>query len=395
VLKKTNIINTKSFLILFLLLISLISLYNYLSSTSSPQTFAQSTTGKTSMENSQSKDKLSTNTPSPNSDITSNISLILTPAPDIINPTDNEDFQVPEENLKADTGDDKTTGAGTAGNSHSEGKSLITPSSSNKKIKTNNGSNTAETIKPTVITPANSKKTATSGSSGEPATANSYSKGKSLITASSGSGSGSGSSSNQSKTNNGSNTAETTKPTVITPANSKNTSTAAIKDTGKQNIIGTGNSTNTGNKTTSPNTYPNGKPPAGNATNNDTAATTANITSNITASSSGSGSSGNQSKTNNGANTAETTKPTVITPANSKNTSTAAIKDTGKQNIIGTDNKTINDKSLKGNNKSSPQEINANNSISKSSNMTPNKTGQQGSSAFPWLDQISKILGVK
>jgi hypothetical protein len=250
------------------------------------------------MENSQSKDKLSTNTPSPNSDITSNISLILTPAPDIINPTDNEDFQVPEENLKAGTGDDKTAGAGAAGNSHSEGKSLITPSSSNKKIKTNNGSNTAETIKPTVITPANSKKTATSGSSGEPATANSYSKGKSLITASSDSGSGSGSSSNQSKTNNGS-------------------------------------------------------------------------------------------------NTAETIKPTVITPANSKNTSTAAIKDTGKQNIIGTDNKTINDKSLKGNNKSSPQEINANNSISKSSNMTPNKTGQQGSSAFPWLDQISKILGVK
>jgi len=192
------------------------------------------------MENSQSKDKLSTNTPSPNSDITSNISLILTPAPDIINPTDNEDFQVPEENLKAGIGDDKTAGAGAPGNSHSEGKSLITPSSSNK-----------------------------------------------------------------SKTDNGSNTAETIKPTVITPANSKNTSTAAIKDTSKQGIIGTGNST------------------------------------------------------------------------------------------TNTDNKTINDKSLKGNNKSSPQEINANNSVSKSSNMTSNKTGQQGSSAFPWLDQISKILGVK
>jgi hypothetical protein len=90
-------------------------------------------------------------------------------------------------------------------------------------------------------------------------------------------------------------------------------------------------------------------------------------------------------------------KPTVITPANSKNTSTAAIKDTGKQGIIGTDNgnKTINDKSLKGNNKTSPQEINANNSVSKSSNITSNKTDQQGSSAFPWLDQISKLLGVK
>jgi len=192
------------------------------------------------MENSQSKDKLSTtNTPSPNSDITSNISLILTPAPDIINPSDNIDFQVPEENLKAGIGDNKTAGDGAAGNSHSEGKSLITPNS-NKKIKTNNGSGTSEMIK----------------------------------------------------------------PNVITPANPKNNSTAAIKDTGKQGIIGTDNSTITSNKT-------------------------------------------------------------------------------------------INDKSLKGNNKTSPQEINANNSVSKSSNIPSNKTDQQGSSAFPWLDQISKLLGVK
>ena len=299
-LKKTNITNIKGFLPLFLLLITLISLSHYLPFTSSPPTFAQSTTGKTSLENSQSKDKLSTNAPSPGSDITSNISLILTPAPDIINPTDNEDFQVPEENLKAGIGDDKTAAAGAAGNSHSEGKSLITPNSN--QLKANNGSGTTETIKPTVITPANSKKTATSGSSGEPATANSYSKGKSLITAnSSNSSSNSSSSNDQVKANNGSGTTETIKPTVITPANSKNTSTA-IKDTGKQGIIGTG---------------------------------------------------------------------------------------------TGTSNKTISGTSLTGDNKSSPQEINANNSVSKSSNTTSNKTGQQGSSAFPWLDQISKILGVK
>ena len=156
-LKKTNIINVKSFLLLSLIIITLISLSHFLSFTSSPPSFAQSTAGKTSLENNQIKDKLSAKTPSPDSDITSNISLILTPSPDIINPTDNQDFQVPEENLKTGIGNDKTAGAGGAAeNSHLKDNSLITPSNQNK---TNSKSGTSEaTIKPSVITPANSKK---------------------------------------------------------------------------------------------------------------------------------------------------------------------------------------------------------------------------------------------
>ena len=379
-LKKTNIINIKSFLLLSLIIITLISLSHFLSFTSSPPSFGQSTAGKTSLENNQIKDKPSAKTPSPDSDITSNISLILTPSPDIINPTDNQDFQVPEENLKTGVGNDKTAGAGGAAaeNRYLKDNSLITPNNQNK---TNNGSGTSvTTIKPSsVITPASPKKTA---SAGEPATANSYSKNKSLITAS-----------NQNKTNNGSGTSVTTiKPSsVITPANSKNTS-AITNGTGKQDVIGTNNNNN--NITASPNIYPNGNPTGTNATNTATAATTANITSNITAAS-------NQNKTNNGSGTSVTTiKPSsVITPASSKNTS-AITNGTGKQDVIGTNNnnntnnKTINDAALTGNNKSSPQEANTKNPV-KVSNLTSNKTGEQGSSAFPWLDQISKILGVK
>jgi hypothetical protein len=234
VLKKTSIINIKSFLLLSLIIITLISLSHFLSFTSSPPSFAQSTAGKNSVENSQIKDKPSAKTPSPDSDITSNISLILTPSPDIINPTDNQDFQVPEENLKTGVGNDKTAGAGGA------------------------------------------------------AAENSYLKDNSLIT-------------------------------------------------------------------------PN-----------------------------------NQNKTNSVLGTSETTiKPSsVITPASPKNTS-AITNGTGKQDAIGTNtNKTINDAALTGNNISSPQEANTKNPV-KVSNLTSNKTGEQGSSAFPWLDQISKILGVK
>ena len=317
-LKKTNIINIKSFLLLSLIIITLISLSHFLSFTSSPPSFAQSTAGKTSLENNQIKDKPSAKTPSPDSDITSNISLILTPSPDIINPTDNQDFQVPEENLKTGIGNDKTAEAGGAAEEidYLKDNSLITPNNQNK---TNSKYGTSETtIKPSVITPANSKKTA---SAGEPATANSYSKGKSLITAS-----------NQNKTNNGSGTSETTiKPSVITPANSKNTS-AITKGTGKQDAIGTNNYNNNANNiTASPNIYPKGNPIGTNATNTTAAATTANITSNITAAS-------NQNKTNNGSGTSETMiKPSVITPANSKNTS-AITKGTGKQDAIGTNN---------------------------------------------------------
>ncbi len=454
-LKKTNIINIKSFLLLSLIIITLISLSHFLSFTSSPPSFAQSTAGKTSLENNQIKDKPSAKTPSPDSDITSNISLILTPSPDIINPTDNQDFQVPEENLKTGAGNDKTAGAGGAAaeNSYLKDNSLITPGNQNK---TNSGSGTSETtIKPSVITPANSKKTA---SAGEPATANSYSKGKSLITAS-----------NQNKTNSGSGTSETTiKPSVITPANATNTS-AITNGTGKQDAIGNNNNNNTA---ASPNIYPNGNPIGTNATDTAAAATTTNITSNITAASnqnktnSGSGTSettikpsvitpanstntsaitngtgkqdaignnnnnnnttaspniypngnpigtnatdtaaaatttnitaaSNQNKTNSGSGTSETTiKPSVITPANSTNTS-AITNGTGKQDAIGNNNnKTISDASLTGNNKSSPQEANTKNPV-KVSNLTSNKTSEQGSSAFPWLDQISKILGVK
>jgi hypothetical protein len=326
---------------------------------SSPPSFAQSTAGKNSVENSQIKDKPSAKTPSPDSDITSNISLILTPSPDIINPTDNQDFQVPEENLKTGVGNDKMAGAGGAAaeNSYLKDNSLITPNNQNK---TNSVLGTSETtIKPSsVITPASPKKTA---SAGEPATANSYSKGKSLITAS-----------NQNKTNSVLGTSETTiKPSsVITPASPKNTS-AITNGTGKQDAIGT-NTNNTSNITASPNVYPNGNPIGTNATNTAAAgATTANITSNITAAS-------NQNKTNSVLGTSETTiKPSsVITPASPKNTSA------------------INDAALTGNNISSPQEANTKNPV-KVSNLTSNKTGEQGSSAFPWLDQISKILGVK
>jgi hypothetical protein len=337
VLKKTNIHNIKSFLLLYLIIITLISLSHFLSFTSSQPSFAQSNTGKTSPENSQSQDKTSAKTPSPTSDITSNISLILTPAPDIINPSDNIDFQVPEENLKAGIGNDETAGAGAEENRYSEGNSLITPSSN--KNKTNNGPEDAETAKQTVITPVNPKKTETAESAGEPAStaADISSGGKSLVIA------GSGGSGNQSIASNGPEAAETANQTVITPA-----------------------------------------------------ATAANVTSsNITA-------GGNQSIASNGPEAAETANQTVIIPANSKNTS-STIKDTGKQGIIvanttsnNTNTKTGSDTALTGNNKSTPQEINANNSVSKTTaNSTSNKTGEQASSPFPWLDQISKILGVK